>query len=301
MSPFNNPLPESPYLRLIQHRRKMKPHTYHPDYPLVFFISFSRIAAGLSLASIVMPHSFLWSAAAFACMIVATVASIAHLNVPLRFITMIRNNRSYLVWEVRLAGALTGALGMQLLPHFGYLQGFQTLLTWAGFFLSILFLVSTGWAYRFDTHPAWKTDILPIFYIASAVMVGLVLRSINYDDAQRLLPFVFMALLLTQGLLLVLYRNHLKVTSATTLEILLSGSEKWTFLAFVWSILIMPGLLTFALLFEGHTEWIFIVMAASSLAGILLERILFFRVERPVFFLSFMKNPDPAGQYWIRG
>ncbi len=299
MSPFENPLPESVYFRLAQHRRKTDTHTYHPDCPLVLFISFSRIGAGLSLVSVLMPLSFLWSAIAFSCMILATGASIAHLNVPLRFMTMIRNNKSSLVWEVRLAGALTGALGLQLMPHFGYFQGLQTLFTWAGFFLSILFLISTGWAYRFDTHPAWKTSILPAYYIASACMVGFVFHLIDHPFS--ILPMIFTALLLAQGLLLLLYRNHLKLTSATTLESLRSGKERWTFLAFLWSVFILPGLLTFALLLEGPTGWMAISMAASSVAAILLERILFFRVERPVFFLSFIKNPDPKGQYWIRG
>ena len=299
MSPFGNPLPESAYFRLIQHRRKMRVHTYHPDYPLVLFISFSRIGAGLSLVSVSMPLSFIWSAIAFACMILATIASIAHLNVPLRFITMIRNNRSTLVWEVRLAGALTAVLGLQLLPYFGYFQGFQMFLTWAGFFLSILFLLSTGWAYRFDTHPAWKTPILPLYYIASAFMAGFVFHLIDHPFS--MLPLVFTVLLLTKGYLLLLYRNHLKATSATATQNLMIGRERWTFLAFLWSVLILPGLLTLVLLFDGPGEWLAIAMAASSVAGILLERILFFRVERPVFFLSFIKNPGPNGQYWIRG
>jgi len=299
MSPFGNPLPESAYFRLIQHRRKMRIHTYHPDYPLVLFISFSRIGAGLSLVSIFMPLSFLWSGIAFSCMILATIASIAHLNVPLRFLTMIRNNRSTLVWEVRLAGALTGALGLQLLPYFGHFQGLQVLFTWAGFSLSILFLISTGWAYRFDTHPAWKTPILPVYYIVSAFMVGFVFHLIDHPFS--ILPLVFTMLLFTKGYLLLLYRNHLKTTSATTTENMLTGRERWPFLAFLWSVLILPGLLTLGLLLEGPGEWLAIAMVVSSVAGVLLERILFFRVERPVFFLSFIKNPDPNGQYWIRG
>jgi DMSO reductase anchor subunit len=299
MSPFGNPLPESAYFRLIQHRRKLRVHTYHPDYPLVLFISFSRIGAGLALVSVLMPFSFIWSAIAFSCMILATIASIAHLNVPLRFITMIRNNKSSLVWEVRLAGALTGVLGLQLLPHFGYFQRFQMLSIWGGFFLAILFLLSTGWAYRFDTHPAWKTPILPVYYIVSALMAGFVFHLTDHPFS--ILPMVFAALLLAKGYLLFRYRNHLNTTSATSIERMLSGKEKWAFLAFLWSVLILPGLLTLVFFLEGPAEWSTIAMGASVIAGILLERILFFRVERPVFFLSFIKNPDPRGQYWIRG
>jgi DMSO reductase anchor subunit len=299
MSPFGNPLPESAYFRLIQHRRKMRVHTYHPDYPLVLFIGFSRMGAGLCLVSVFMPLSFIWSAVAFTSMILATIASITHLNVPLRFITMVRNNRSSLVWEVRLAGALTGILGLQLLPHFGYAEAFQSALAWGGFVLSILFILSTGWAYRFDTHPAWKTPILPIYYVASALMAGFVFHLIDHPFS--VLPLVFTGLLLAKGYLLLLYRNHLRTTSATTTERMLAGRERWAFLAFLWSELILPGILTLVLFFEGPSEWLAAAMAASVTAGILIERILFFRVERPVFFLSFIKNPDPNGQYWIRG
>ncbi len=121
------------------------------------------------------------------------------------------------------------------------------------------------------------------------------------DHPFSVLPLVFTILLLTKGFLLIRYRNHLKVTSSTTLERMLSGNEKWTFLAFLWSVFILPGLLTLVLLLEGPAEWMAIAMAASSVAGVLLERILFFRVERPVFFLSFIKNPDPNGQGWVRG
>jgi hypothetical protein len=46
-----------------------------------------------------------------------------------------------------------------------------------------------------------------------------------------------------------------------------------------------------------------LVLAGSCLAGIFLERALFFRVEKPVYFLSFIENPQSSGKdsYWIRG
>jgi len=46
---------------------------------------------------------------------------------------------------------------------------------------------------------------------------------------------------------------------------------------------------------------IFIFFAISLIIGIFLERILFFRVERPNYFLSFIENPEKMGKYWIRG
>jgi hypothetical protein len=45
------------------------------------------------------------------------------------------------------------------------------------------------------------------------------------------------------------------------------------------------------------------LLTTSTLVGIFLERVLFFWIERPVFFLSFIENPelDAKYPYWIRG
>ena len=183
MTPFRPPIPKSAYLRLVEHQRNIKLRAYHPDLPLVLFITFSRIAAGLSLVSIFFPPSVVRTGVAFVFMVLATLASIAHLKVPLRFLTMVRNNKSFLVWEIRLAGALTAFLGLHFLSFHGYFERFHALFPWVNFILAILFLISTGWAYRFETHPAWKTSILPVYYIVSACMMGLVLRAMYHPFA----------------------------------------------------------------------------------------------------------------------
>ena len=165
------PLPKSSYLRLLEYQRqRIVLPAYAADLPLLLFIFFSRIAAGLSILSVFFPHSALWLGTAFCCMVLATAASVTHLTVPTRFFTMIINHRSPLVWEIRLAGALTASLGAQALSDMGYLPGFGVILPWTSFSLAILFLISTGWAYRFHTHPAWKTHILFGYYLTSALM-----------------------------------------------------------------------------------------------------------------------------------
>jgi DMSO reductase anchor subunit len=179
--PLNGPLPNLGYLRLLEYQKQRKVYqTYSVDSPLLLFIFFSRIAAGLSILSVFFPPSLLWMITAFCCMVLATAASITHLTIPSRFLAMIINHRSPIVWEIRLAGALTGSLGAQLVSRLGILPGFETLLLWSSFCLSILFLIATGWAYRFHTHPAWKTDILPGYYLASASMIGFALYSMIY-------------------------------------------------------------------------------------------------------------------------
>ena len=301
VDPFTNPLPKSAYLRLLKHQQKTNLNAYAPDPPLILFIFFSRVGAGLALVSPFFRESILWLAISLGCMILATLASIAHLSVPQRFLTMIRNNRSYLVWEIRLAGALTACLGLQFLSLLGWFHGYRSTFPWINLALSVLFLLSTGWAYRFDTHPAWKTSFLPLYYLASGVSVALAIRSIQSPSS--LIPFLFGGLLLAKGFLLALYRNHLKMASPTSLKKIVLDREKWVFLAFLWTDLLLPGLLTLALFIQGDFILLHCLFATSCLVGIFLERILFFWVERPIYFLSFIENPELNSKYpyWIRG
>jgi DMSO reductase anchor subunit len=283
--PLNGPLPNLGYLRLLEYQKQRKVYpTYSVDFPLLLFIFFSRIAAGLSILSVFSPPSLLWMITAFACMVLATAASITHLTIPSRFLAMIINHRSPIVWEIRLAGALTASFGAQLLSRLGILPGFETLFLWSSFCLSTLFLIATGWAYRFHTHPAWKTDILPGYYLASASVIGFALYSIIYPK-----PFwgiILLALLCVEGLLILLYLNHLRKASRISLKRIVSGKDRMVSLAFLVSVLLLPGLLAFAPLFTKNLELFAAILALSTGTGVVLERILFFRLEHPDFFLT---------------
>lgn len=299
ITPLKISFPKSAYFRLMEHQSKLTPRAYHADAPLVLFITFSRIAAGLSLVSVFFPPSITRTGVALIFMVLATAASIAHLKVPLRFLTMIRNSKSFLVWEVRLAGALTTFQALYFFSFLGYLKSFQPFLPWINFLVSILFLISTGWAYRFETHPAWKTSILPGYYLASACLIGLVFRAMYHPFLG--LPLIYGILIVAEAVLLLLYKGHLQRTSSTAFESLTTGSQKRIFLAFLWSSLLVPALVTLVLLFTGYRESLNIFLALSCSVGILIERILFFKVERPVFFLSFVENRKGEDRYWIRG
>jgi DMSO reductase anchor subunit len=288
---LTGPLPKSSYLRLLEYQRqRMAFPAYAADLPLLLFIFFSRIAAGLSILSVFFPHSVLWLGTAFCCMVLATAASITHLTVPTRFFTMIINHRSPLVWEIRLAGALTASLGMQVLSDIGFLPGFEIVLPWTSFSLGILFIISTGWAYRFHTHPAWKTHILFGYYLASASMIGFALYSITFPNF--FFRLITVTLLCTEGFLILLYLNHLCKTSWISLKKIDSGKDRKVSMVFLASVLLLPGLITFAPLFTKNLELFAAVLALSSGVGIVFERILFFRLEQPVFFLSRSQNPE---------
>jgi hypothetical protein len=165
VDPFTNPLPKSAYLRLLKHQQETKVNAYAPDPPLVLFIFFSRVGAGLALVSPFFRESVFWLAISLGCMILATLSSIAHLSVPHRFLTMIRNNRSYLVWEIRLAGALTTCLGLQFLSLLGWFHGYRSTFPWINLALSVPFALH-GWAYRFETHPPGNFSS-SLYYLAS--------------------------------------------------------------------------------------------------------------------------------------
>jgi DMSO reductase anchor subunit len=290
LDPFMNPLPNSAYLRLLKHQQRVRGNTYKPDLPLVLFIFFSRVAAGLTLFSSLSPDPTMGSGISLGCMILATLSSLAHLGAPQRFLTMLRNNQSYLAWEIRLAGALTISLGLQFLSGLGGFHPYQLYFLWINGVLSVLFLVSTGWAYRFETHPAWKTSLLPLYYLASASIVGLAIQSLGYP--LPVILFLFGGFLLAKGLLLALYRNHLKIISPTSLERIVADKKRWVFFAFIGSDLLLPCLLTLALFLGAESMLLRGVFATSCLVGVFLERILFFSVERPVFFLSSDDHPE---------
>ncbi len=282
---LSGPLPNPTYLRILEYQRqRMAYPTCSVDRPLLFFILFSRIAAGLSIFSLFFPPSLLWSGIAFFLMVLATGASITHLTIPSRFLAMILNHRSPIVWEVRLAGALTTSLGAQILSHLGMLPGFESFMPWISFFLSILFLLATGWAYQFHTHPAWKTDLLPGLYLISAAMIGLAFYSFSYPN--QYFGGIILVLIGLQGLLVYLYLNYLRKVSHLSLKRIVSGKERILSLAFLMSHLLLPLLLALTALFMEQLELLALTLALSSILGVMFERILFFRLEQPIFFLS---------------
>ena len=79
--------------------------------------------------------------------------------------------------------------------------------------------------------------------------------------------------------------------------------ERGAFLAFFWTALLLPALFTFSMFVKGDFVILHCLLTTSTLVGIFLERVLFFWIERPVFFLSFIENPELNAKYpyWIRG
>ena len=122
-------------------------------------------------------------------------------------------------------------------------------------------------------------------------MTGFALYSITFPNS--FFRLITVTLLCAQGFLILLYLNHLCKTSWTSLKTIDSGKDRRVSKAFLASVLLLPGLVTFAPLFTEHLELSAAVLALSNGMGIVFERILFFRLEQPVYFLSRGQIPEP--------
>jgi hypothetical protein len=120
--------------------------------------------------------------------------------------------------------------------------------------------------------------------MASASMIGFAFYSILYPNPYfGLLAFM---LLFAEGVLIFFYLNHLRKASHLSLKRILSGKDRVISLAFLVFVFFLPGLLAFSPLFTKSLGPYAAVLALSSGVGVVFERILFFRLEQPVFFLS---------------
>ena len=111
-------------------------------------------------------------------------------------------------------------------------------------------------------------------------MIGYALYSTMYPNS--FFPLFTVALLCVEGFLIFLYLNHLRKESQISLKKINSSKDFAVFMAFLISVFILPVLLGFATLFmKNLTSFFAAVLALSSGAGVVFERILFFRLEQP--------------------
>jgi hypothetical protein len=97
---------------------------------------------------------------------------------------------------------------------------------------------------------------------------------------------IILALLSVEGLLILSYLKHLQKASGISLKRIVSGKNRMVSIVFILSVLLLPGLLAFTPLSTKNLELFAAILALSSGTGVVLERILFFRLEHPDFFIS---------------
>jgi formate-dependent nitrite reductase membrane component NrfD len=317
------PLPRSAYFRLIENRERGI-SSMNPDYPLILFVFLSRIAMGLGIVMGIF--QLVYSKAplikfnvllAFGLMLAATVFSITHLSAKGRFFAMARNLHSHISWEILLAGAYMvimilyiiyihlislNTTGLTWLPEIFKNILFSSVVTYGlpivMVCLSLLALISQGFAYHFPSHPAWKSPLLPFLYLFSAPTLGLFIvwtethffRTEGGYFSWWIFPLTIALLLGVQGVIIFWY-------FIDTMKVLRRGKEK-TFsgerrgLFFLYPIFYLSIPLFAALIFllsEGFSPFILIVGLLSMLMGTFLERILFFHLEEPIYFFNLSK------------
>ena len=317
------PLPRTVYFRLIENKERGV-SSMNPDYPLILFVFLSRIAMGLGI--VMGTFQLVYSEAplltfnvllAFGLMMGATVFSITHLSAKSRFMAMARNLHSHISWEILLAGAYMVILFLYLiyihvislsttgpiwLPDIFINLLSSSIVTYVLPIVMVCFafsaLISQGFAYRFPSHPAWKSPLLSLFYLFSAPTLGLFIvwteTLFFWPEGVYFSWWIFpisIALFLgVQGVIIYWY-------FIDTMKVLRMGKEKTfkgelrgLFLLYPIFYLFIPLGATFLLLFpERSSLFMPIIGLLSILTGTFLERILFFHLEEPIYFFNLSK------------
>jgi len=294
MSPFAR----SAYFRLLDSRQRQRAaERFSPDYPLVLFVSLSRLSQGAAIFAGLFQISGRFgelapvnTAIALGLALAATGLSLFHIHDRPRFWAMIRNLRSPVSWEIILSGAYTAIVALNLgllwsIPALG-----RVLMGYALVISALAALTAAGFAYRFLAHPAWNTPLLSVIYLISGLILGLALTS-SYSyapafgglglNSKPVLGSLGLLLLLQAGveLLYLRYLNRLD----RGLKAFILGREGRIFWPYISAYFILPLALVLASLLGRPSAVLSALAFAGLLLGAFLERLLFFLLERPVY------------------
>jgi len=299
------PLPKSTYLRLLENRHRPIAG-YRPDYPLVFFIFLSRFSFGVSIVFGILQISggfeetvVVSNIIALGSLLLAIAISLTHLGAPRGFMGMIRNIRSRLAWEIGLSGVflLIVFLNLVFLSLDMWGKGVTAAMGWAMLLVALSALISSGLAYQFSTHPSWNTNLLPIFYLFSGLILGFsftcivaqVVEGTSSFQQVRTVPFILGTLILAQLSVGYGYIRYLKGFLHRTVHELLRGRASRLFWTYMSLSFILPLLIISRALFRGGLELLpSISLTVALLVGAYLERILFFSIEKPIYFFYYV-------------
>lgn len=299
------PFPKSTYLRLLENRRRPIAR-YRPDYPLVFFILLSRFSFGVSIVSGLLQTSahlgktvVVNTAVSLGCLLLAIAISLTHLGAPRGFLRMIRNIRSPLAWEIGLSGTLLFilALNLALLPLDMAGKGLAAAMGWVILAIALSALISSGLAYQFSSHPSWNTNLLPILYLFSGLILGLSFTCVVAQLTEgtlllnhtRALPSILGLLIIAQLSVGYAYIRYLKGFLDQTVHNLLKGKPGKLFWAHMNLSFILPLVIILVALFRSGLELLpSLGLTVALLLGAYLERILFFSIEKPIYFFYYL-------------
>lgn len=107
--------------------------------------------------------------------ILALVASLLHLGVPLRAYTAVNNfATSWLSREVVLAAAFTGLAVLVAFLEWRKLGGaaLRNLLAWVAVLVGLVLVYSMANVYLLDAQPAWNTWVTPVTFFVTSFLLG---------------------------------------------------------------------------------------------------------------------------------
>jgi DMSO reductase anchor subunit len=298
-------LPKSTYLRLLENRCRPIAR-YSPDYPLAFFIFLSRFSFGVSVVSGILQISaylgktvVVNTVASLGCLLLAIAISVTHLGAPKGFMGMLRNICSRLTWEIGLSGALLLVLILNLL--FLSLDmagnGLTVAMGWTMILIAPSALLSSALAYQFLTHPSWNTNLLAVISLLSGLTLGFsftcvaaqVVEGGSFPQSTRAIPLILGLLIFAELSVGYGYIRYLKGFLYRTVHDLLWGKSSilfWTYMSVSFA---LPLLIILRALLRGGLEFLpSVALAIALLFGVYLERILFFSIEKPIYFFYYM-------------
>lgn len=279
----------------IRESAEGKNKRFEPDTPLVLFILFSRIATGFAFASALLfltdnPLSFYLVVSAFVSMILATVTSLTHLATPFRFYRVLKNPSSHLTLEIAFSSIFLIVLVLIIGSELANIRGFGKISGLFLFLTALLLLFGTTYAYRYTSHPLWNSMVFFPYYLANGFAFASFFLNftLSVNGIQTGLVYILcgFVLILTQLLCVFLYILFLKKSSPEAMSYM---REKRANVLYIWCGLnfIIPIFLSLIIMIKGVSESYFTLMIIISMIfGVYGERMLFFLLEKPVFFFN---------------
>jgi hypothetical protein len=271
---------------------------FEPDYPLVFFILFSRISIGFGFAGAFFSFfktsfSSYLVVCAFLLMIFATKRSQTHLATPFRFYRVLRNPLSHLTREIYLSSLYLGVLFLVIFNEVIHIGQFYNISAVLIALSAFAFLLGTAFAYRFTSHPLWNTMRLFPYYLSNGIAFAFFICSltslVSSREGSNIYFFCGALCVVAQLISGYYYVSFVKETSAGAWVYLkrdkLRLSRWWMILNFVLPIAFSCLIPIVA---SSRVFWIFgvFIILLSMAFGVFLERLLFFLIEKPVLFFN---------------
>jgi len=271
------------------------------QWPLVFFTLLTGLGAGTFMVVAVgewtgklektrMPGAI----TAFVALLAGGVASIFHLGHLERIFNALGHFGSGITQEMLMVG-LTGlaALVYIVMLRTGYSAQVRKIVAGIGLVLGVIMACAVGYSYVLPARPAWNTLLLPLLYLASAVVMGsfviylwTVLR--KEDAALKTIDRATMIALAVQTVLILTYLLYIASApfqnpNRSVTRLLIGDLAPVFWLGLVLIGLLIPLFLTFRILTAQKPSFSPMLVAVVGLICVVVGAIAF---RAPMYLLG---------------